>query len=172
MVLTLGRVYWWFEAPWLGVLLAIGLACRHGCRRASSSTARTRSSTSAGSASREIVHFTGCPVDLSHRPVGADDAAPSASSRRSGLQNEQMKALSLGHPLRRPSPAGSPARVMMKPGPRARGPRRRACRFSSSAPSSTAGATNLTRPAEMYREPGPHRLRAARSFCRRPWPRG
>ena len=26
MVFALGRVYWWFEAPWLGVMLAVGLA--------------------------------------------------------------------------------------------------------------------------------------------------
>jgi MFS family permease len=25
LVLSLGRVYWWFEAPWLGVLLAVGI---------------------------------------------------------------------------------------------------------------------------------------------------
>ncbi|WP_434064215.1 MFS transporter [Pararhizobium gei] len=25
--LTLGRIYWWFEAPWLGLLLALAIAC-------------------------------------------------------------------------------------------------------------------------------------------------
>ena len=33
MVLTLGRAYWWFEAPWLGIMLAIGARGRHRCRR-------------------------------------------------------------------------------------------------------------------------------------------
>jgi hypothetical protein len=26
-VLTLGRLYWWFEAPWIGVLLAVAVGC-------------------------------------------------------------------------------------------------------------------------------------------------
>jgi MFS family permease len=27
VVLTLGRLYWWFEAPWIGVLLAVAIGC-------------------------------------------------------------------------------------------------------------------------------------------------
>ncbi|KQV63934.1 MFS transporter [Rhizobium sp. Root1220] len=27
VVLTLGRLYWWFEAPWIGILLAVAVAC-------------------------------------------------------------------------------------------------------------------------------------------------
>ncbi|WP_160005681.1 MFS transporter [Rhizobium sp. 18055] len=27
VVLTLGRLYWWFEAPWIGVLLAVAVGC-------------------------------------------------------------------------------------------------------------------------------------------------
>ncbi|WP_246776895.1 MFS transporter [Microvirga sp. VF16] len=146
MVLTLGRVYWWFEAPWLGIMLAIGIAAITVAivlelnRESPLLDIRWL-------ASREVVHFTGAllifRIVLSEQTSGAFGFFQAL-----GLQNDQMQVLSLII-LAASVTGGLACAAVMKPG------REPAIHMVALAlliigAVMDGRATNLTRPAEMY----------------------
>ncbi|QCI66352.1 MFS transporter [Phreatobacter stygius] len=88
LVLSLGRAYWWFEAPWLGVLLAVGI----GAMALLAAVELNRANPIIDLrwlASREMLAFTGAlmlfRVLLSEQAVGAVGLFNTL-----GLQNDQM----------------------------------------------------------------------------------
>ncbi|OCP00702.1 MFS transporter [Ensifer sp. LC13] len=91
IVLSMGRLYWWFEAPWLGVLLAAAIA---------SSTAAVLIELNRAVplidvrwlASKEIVHFAA--VLLIFRLVASEQSAIATNFyQQLGLQFEQVATL-------------------------------------------------------------------------------
>ncbi|MCB8820383.1 MFS transporter [Microvirga rosea] len=146
IVLTLGRLYWWLEAPWLGALLATAIVSLTGMgvielnRKAPLIDIRWLTS-------REIVHFTGAlllfRIALSEQSSGAY-----SFFQMLGLQNEQIATLTwitLGASVA----GGLTCAIMMKPG---REPLMHAaalCLIGIGA-YGDSHATNLTRPEEMY----------------------
>ncbi|MGL4285304.1 MAG: MFS transporter [Phreatobacter sp.] len=88
LVLSLGRAYWWFEAPWLGVLLAVGIAALALLAAVELNRANPIVDLR-WLASREMLAFTGAlmlfRVLLSEQSVGAVGLFNTL-----GLQNDQM----------------------------------------------------------------------------------
>lgn len=146
IVLTLGRLYWWFEAPWIGVLLAAAIA---------SLTAMATIELNRKNplidvrwlTSREVLHFTGAL--LVFRIVLAEQSSGAFSFFQVlGLQNEQLATLAWII-LAASIAGGVICAVLMKPG---REPHIHAlslCLIALGAYWDSL-ATNLTRPAEMY----------------------
>jgi MFS family permease len=146
VVLTLGRLYWWLEAPWIGGLLVVAIACI---------TVMTVIELNRENpqidirwlASREMVHFTGAlllfRIVLSEQSSGAF-----AFFQMLGLQNEQMTTL-VWIILSATIAGGITCAVVMKPG-------REHAIHAASLILLTVGAyldsraTNLTRPVQMY----------------------
>ena len=58
MVLVLGRPYWWFEAPWLGIMLAAAVG-RSRCAAMIELNRKSPLLDIRWLASREVLHFTG-----------------------------------------------------------------------------------------------------------------
>ncbi len=146
MVLTLGRAYWWFEAPWLGMMLAIGLAAVTVAvvlelnRESPLLDIRWL-------ASKEVVHFTGAllifRIALSEQTSGAF-----AFFQALGLQNDQMQALSLVI-LASSVLGGLVCAAVVKPN-REHAIHIVALSLLILGAVMDSRATNLTRPAEMY----------------------
>lgn len=93
MVFSLGRVYWWFEAPWLGVMLAVGIASLT-CAVVIELNRETPFLDIRWLTSKEIIHLAGTllvfRLVLSEQTSGAF-----AFFQALGLQNDQMTTLSL-----------------------------------------------------------------------------
>jgi len=146
MVLTLGRVYWWFEAPWLGIMLALGIAAVAFAvvlelnRENPLLDIRWL-------ASKEVVHFTGAllifRIVLSEQTSGAFGFFQAL-----GLQNDQMQVLSLVI-LAATIAGGLACAAVMKPG-REPAIHMVALTLLIVGALMDSHATNLTRPAEMY----------------------
>jgi MFS family permease len=93
MVFALGRAYWWFEAPWLGVMLAVGIGSLT-CAIVIELNRETPFLDIRWLASKEILHLAGTllvfRVLMSEQTAGAF-----AFFQALGLQNDQMITLSL-----------------------------------------------------------------------------
>jgi MFS family permease len=145
VVLVLGRIYWWFEAPWLGVLLAIAVAAVTTAvvielnRPAPLLDIRWLTSPA-------ILHFTGAllvfRIVLSEQTTGA-----AGFFQAMGLVNEQMHHLYL-FILAATVAGGLSCAAVLKPG---REPFIHLVALSLVATGAfmDADATNLTRPDNM-----------------------
>lgn len=146
VVLTLGRLYWWFEAPWIGVLLAVAIACITVMAVIELNRDNPQIDIR-WLASGEMVHFTGAL--LLFRIVLSEQSSGAFSFfQMLGLQNEQMTTL-VWIILFASIAGGIACAAVMKPG-------REPAIHAVSLVLLTAGAyldsraTNLTRPVQMY----------------------
>jgi MFS family permease len=146
MVLVLGRVYWWVEAPWLGVMLAVAIASVT-CAVVIELNRQSPLVDIRWLTSREVLHFTGAllvfRIVLSEQTSGAY-----ALFQVLGLQNAQTATLSwviLGATLA----GGSICAAVLKPG---REPAIHMVALSLLIVGAylDSQATNLTRPVQMY----------------------
>ncbi|MET0430619.1 MAG: MFS transporter, partial [Microvirga sp.] len=146
MVLTLGRVYWWLEAPWLGVMLAGGIASLT-CAAILELNRESPLIDIRWIASREVLHFTAAllvfRIVLSEQTSGAF-----GFFQMLGLQNDQMATL-YWTVLVASVAGGLSCAVVMKPG-REPAIHMVALAMLAVGASMDSQATNLTRPAEMY----------------------
>ncbi len=150
MVLVLGRPYWWFEAPWLGIMLATAVA---------SVTAAVIIELNRESplldirwlTSREVLHFTGAllvfRIILSEQTTGAY-----GFFQVLGLQNDQMSTLALVI-LGGAVAGGLACALVLKPG-REPGIHVAALCLLAAGAFMDSRATNLTRPGEMMLSQG------------------
>jgi hypothetical protein len=150
MVLVLGRPYWWFEAPWLGIMLATAVA---------SVTAAVIIELNRESplldirwlTSREVLHFTGAllifRVILSEQTTGAY-----GFFQVLGLQNDQMSTLALVI-LGGAVAGGLACALVLKPGREPAIHVAALCLLAAGA-FMDSRATNLTRPGEMMLSQG------------------
>lgn len=146
IVLTMGRLYWWFEAPWLGVLLAVAIVTLTSValielnRELPLIDVRWL-------ASREILHFTA--VLLVFRLVASEQSAIAANFYQLlGLQFEQVATLYwviLGASIA----GGILCAALMKPD-HAAFVHVLALSLLAAGAYIDSQATNLTRPAQMY----------------------
>ncbi|HEV7323156.1 MAG TPA: MFS transporter [Ensifer sp.] len=91
IVLSMGRLYWWFEAPWLGVLLTLSIAALTTVVLIELNRAVPLIDVR-WLASKEIVHFT--VVLLTFRFVASEQSAIAANFyQQLGLQFEQVATL-------------------------------------------------------------------------------
>jgi hypothetical protein len=91
MVLTLGRLYWWLEAPWLGVMLAGGIIAVM-CAAVIELNRASPLLDIRWLASREVLHFTA--VLLVFRIVLSEQTSGAFGFFQVlGLQNDQMATL-------------------------------------------------------------------------------
>ncbi|KAB0267132.1 MFS transporter [Microvirga brassicacearum] len=146
MVLVLGRVYWWIEAPWLGVMLAVAIASVT-CAVIIELNRQSPLVDIRWLTSREVLHFTGAllvfRVVLSEQTSGAY-----AFFQVLGLQNAQTATLSwviLGATLA----GGSICAAVLKPG-REPAIHMMALSLLIAGAYLDSHATNLTRPVQMY----------------------
>jgi MFS family permease len=146
MVMTLGRFYWWFEAPWLGIMLAVAIAAVT-CAAVIELNRANPLLDIRWLASREVVHFTGAllifRIVLSEQTSGAF-----SFFQVLGLQNSQMATLSwiiLGATIA----GGLICAAVLKPG-REPAIHMVALTLLAAGAYMDSQATNLTRPAEMY----------------------
>jgi MFS family permease len=146
MVMTLGRFYWWFEAPWLGLMLACAIVAVT-CAAVIELNRANPLLDVRWLASREVLHFTAAllifRIVLSEQTSGAF-----AFFQALGLQNSQMATLSwiiLGATIA----GGLTCAAVMKPG-REPAIHMVALILLAAGASMDSQATNLTRPAEMY----------------------
>lgn len=93
MVFALGRVYWWFEAPWLGVMLAIGIASLT-CAVVIELNRETPFLDIRWLTSKEILHLAGTLL-IFRLLMSEQTAGTFAFFQTLGIQNEQMTTLSL-----------------------------------------------------------------------------
>jgi len=143
---TLGRIYWWFEAPWLGVLIACGIASVTGAvvielnRKNPLLDIRWL-------ASPEVIHFTGAllifRIVLSEQTTGA-----AGFFQVLGMANEQTTIL-YAIILAASVAGGLACAAVMKPG---REPwiHMVSLLLLAAGALMDSRATNLTRPEEMY----------------------
>lgn len=146
IVLTMGRLYWWFEAPWLGVLLAVAIVALTAVvlielnRELPLIDVRWL-------ASREILHFTA--VLLIFRLVASEQSAIAANFYQLlGLQFEQVATLYwiiLGASIA----GGILCAALMKPD-HAEFVHVLALSLLAGGAYIDSQATNLTRPEQMY----------------------
>jgi len=146
MVFSLGRVYWWFEAPWLGVMLALGIASLT-CAVVIELNRETPFLDIRWLTSKEIVHLAGMlfifRLVLSEQTSGAF-----AFFQALGLQNDQMNTLSLI--IIGSSIAGGLAYLaVFKPG-RETAIQMASFAFLLAGALMDSQATSLTRPEQMY----------------------
>jgi MFS family permease len=146
VALTLGRACWWFEAPWLGVMLALAIAAIMAAviielnRESPLIDIRWL-------ASKEVVHFTGAllmfRIVLSEQTSGAF-----GFFQVLGLQNDQMSTL-YWVILAASVAGGLTCAAVMKPG---REPAIHMVALTLLIIGATmdSRATNLTRQVEMY----------------------
>ncbi|HEV7307753.1 MFS transporter [Ensifer sp.] len=91
VVLSMGRLYWWFEAPWLGVLLAVSIAALTAVVLIELNRAVPLIDMR-WLASKEVVHFTA--VLLIFRLVASEQSAIATNFyQQIGLQFEQVATL-------------------------------------------------------------------------------
>jgi MFS family permease len=146
MVLTLGRLYWWLEAPWLGVMLAGGIIAVMGAAVLELNRASPLLDIR-WLASREVLHFTAAllifRIVLSEQTSGAF-----GFFQMLGLQNDQM-ALLCWVVLAASVAGGLACAAVMKPG-REPAIHMVALTLLAAGAFMDSQATNMTRPAEMY----------------------
>ncbi|MBS3647213.1 MFS transporter [Pseudaminobacter sp. 19-2017] len=146
MVMTVGRFYWWFEAPWLGLML-FGAIIAVTCAAVIELNRANPLLDIRWLASREVLHFTAAllifRIVLSEQTSGAF-----GFFQILGLQNGQMATLSWII-LATTIAGGLACAAVMKPG---REPAIHMVALSLLAAGAymDSQATNLTRPAEMY----------------------
>jgi MFS family permease len=146
MAMTVGRFYWWFEAPWLGLMLA-GAVIAVTCAAVIELNRANPLLDIRWLASKEVLHFTGAllifRIVLSEQTSGAFGLFQVL-----GLQNGQMATL-LWIILGTTVAGGLACAAVMKPG---REPAIHMVALSLLAAGAfmDSQATNLTRPAEMY----------------------
>ena len=146
MVATLGRFYWWFEAAWLGWMLAVAIVAVI-CAAVIELNRKAPLLDIRWLTSKEILHFTGAllvfRVVLSEQTSGAYGLFQAL-----GLQNDQMA--SLYWIILAATVAGGLACVaFLKPG-REHAIHLVALLLLALGAFMDSRATNLTRPAEMY----------------------
>jgi len=146
MVATLGRFYWWFEAPWLGWMLAVAIVAVI-CAAVIELNRKAPLLDIRWLTSKEVLHFTGAllvfRIVLSEQTSGAYGLFQAL-----GLQNDQMA--SLYWIILAATVAGGLACVaFLKPG-REHAIHLVALLLLALGAFMDSRATNLTRPAEMY----------------------
>ncbi len=146
VVLTMGRLYWWFEAPWIGLLLVLAIAAL----TAAAVIELNRDNPLIDVrwlSSKEVLHFTGAllvfRIVLTEQTTGA-----SGLFQTLGLGNDQLVTLHVVI-LAAGVVAGLGCALVMKPG---REPAIHAVALAMLilGASMDAQATNLTRPEQMY----------------------
>ncbi|WP_328703016.1 MFS transporter [Arenibaculum pallidiluteum] len=145
VVLAMGRVYWWLEAPWLGVLLAAGIAAVAAA--AAIELNRTNPLVDVRwLTSREIIHVTG--VLLLCRIVLVEPTGAVGFFQVLGLSYEQTGTL-YAVTIAATVAGGLACAAVMKPG---REPwiHAVALLLLIAGALMDSRATNLTRPEEMY----------------------
>lgn len=93
MVFALGRVYWWFEAPWLGIMLAAGIASLT-CAILIELNREAPFLDIRWLTSKEILYLAGTLL-IFRLLMSEQTAGAFAYFQTLGLQNEQMTTLSL-----------------------------------------------------------------------------
>jgi MFS family permease len=146
MVFTLGRVYWWFEAPWLGVMLAIGVASLT-CAVVIELNREAPFLDIRWLASKEILHLAGTLL-VFRLLMSEQTAGAFAFFQILGLQNEQMATLSLVI-IAASVAAGLSYIVLFKPG-RETAIQMVALGLLLVGALMDSNATSLTRPEQMY----------------------
>jgi MFS family permease len=145
-VLTLGRAYWWLEAPWLGAMLAGGIIAVT-CAAVIELNRESPLLDIRWLASREVLHFTAAllvfRIVLSEQTSGAF-----GFFQVLGLQNDQMATL-CWVVLAAGVAGGLACAVVMKPG-REPAIHMVALTMLAAGAYMDSQATNLTRPTEMY----------------------
>jgi MFS family permease len=146
MVFALGRVYWWFEAPWLGVMLAVGLASLT-CAIVIELNRETPFLDIRWLTSKEILHLGGTLM-IFRLLMSEQTAGAFAFFQALGLQNDQMATLSLvviGASIA----AGLAYIAVVKPG-RENAAQMVALGLLMIGALMDSNATSLTRPEQMY----------------------
>ncbi|MXQ12550.1 MFS transporter [Microvirga makkahensis] len=146
MFFALGRAYWWFEAPWLGTMLAIGLASLT-CAVVIELNRETPFLDIRWLTSKEIVHLA-VMLFIFRLLMSEQTSGAYAFFQALGLQNDQMTTLSLlviGSSII----GGLAYLAVYKPG------RENAIQMVAFAlllvgALMDSDATSLTRPAQMY----------------------
>jgi hypothetical protein len=146
MTLVLGRVYWWTEAPWLGVMLAIAIVSVT-CAIVIELNRQNPLLDVRWLTSREVLHFTGAllifRIILSEQTSGAY-----GFFQVLGLQNAQMATLSWVI-LAATLAGGLICAAVLKPG-REPAIHMVALLLLITGAYLDSQATNLTRPVQMY----------------------
>jgi len=93
MVFAVGRVYWWFEAPWLGVMLAAGIASL-SCAIVLELNRENPFLDVRWLMSKDILHLAGTLM-IFRLLMSEQTAGAFAFFQAIGLQNDQMTTLSL-----------------------------------------------------------------------------
>ncbi|WP_262270790.1 MFS transporter [Microvirga yunnanensis] len=146
MVFALGRVYWWFEAPWLGAMLAVGLASLT-CAIVIELNRDTPFLDIRWLAQKEILHLAGTLMIF--RLLMSEQTAGAFTFFQSlGLQNEQMTVLSLVV-IGASVTAGLAYILLVKPG-RETAAQMVALVLLLIGALMDSNATSLTRPEQMY----------------------
>ena len=146
MAMTVGRFYWWFEAPWLGYMLA-GAIAAVTCAAIIELNRSNPLLDIRWLASREVLHFTAAllvfRIVLSEQTSGAYGFLQVL-----GMQNAQMATLSwiiLGTTMA----GGLTCAAVLKPG-REPAIHMVALLLLAAGAFMDSQATNLTRPTQMY----------------------
>jgi len=146
VVLVLGRLYWWFEAPWIGITLALAVACISMAAVIELNRANPLLDIR-WLASPAVLHFTGAllifRVVLSEQTTGA-----AGLFQVLGLGNAQTATL-YWIILAASVAGGLTCAVVMKPG-RESGIHLVALAFLVIGALMDSRSTNLTRPEQMY----------------------
>lgn len=146
VVLALGRYYWWFEAPWIGICLAVA-ALAIGLAAAIELNRHTPLMNIQWLTSPEIVHFA--LILLAFRIVLAEQTAGAIGLFQTlGLMNEQSRLLYLAI-LAATFLGGVVCALLTRP-ERVNTLHAVALVFIAAGAWMDGHATNLTRPADMY----------------------
>ncbi|MGI6851138.1 MFS transporter [Mesorhizobium sp. 1B3] len=146
VVLTLGRLYWWFEAPWIGMMLAVSIVCVT-LAVAVELNRKSPLLDIRWLASREIVHFAAAL--LTFRIVLSEQSSVAANFFQAlGLMNDQLSMLYMIMIVASLA-GGLICAAVLKPG---REPALHAVALCLLVMGSwlDSQATNLTRPPQMY----------------------
>jgi MFS family permease len=146
IVFSLGRVYWWFEAPWLGVMLAVGLVSLT-CAVLIELNRETPFLDIRWLTSREIIHLA--VMLMTFRLLMSEQTSGAfAFFQALGLQNDQMNILSLV--IMGSSVAGGLAYLAVFKPDRVTFIQMASFAFLMVGAFMDSNATSLTRPAQMY----------------------
>ncbi|MBZ6076048.1 MFS transporter [Microvirga puerhi] len=146
IVLSLGRLYWWFEAPWIGILLAVAIASLAGMAMIELSR-KTPQIDVRWLTSREILHFTGA-LFLFRIVLAEQSSGAFSFFQMLGLLNDQITTLTWII-LAASISGGLACAAVMKTGREPVIHVVSLCLIAIGAYVDSQ-ATNLTRPAEMY----------------------
>lgn len=143
---TVGRFYWWFAVPWLGVMFACAIVALT-CAAIIELNRESPFLDIRWLASKEILHFAGVLL-LFRFALSEQTSGAFAFFQVLGLQNDQMSMLAWII-LAASITGGLTCAVLLKPG---REPLIHivALGFLAGGAYMDSRATNLTRPAEMY----------------------